>query len=88
MKRYAAPELIADFMCEDLAEVKRAAYQTSRYRAPRVYARAGNPWLYLCCPAENQKPPKGFTWEIAGYSFRDQQKTRPIYGAKNNPGND
>lgn len=80
-RRSPANEIIAEFLGTDIDEVTEMVYQPTKYRTPRVYCWNDEPWSYLCCPRPGQKPPNGFPWKIAGYSWREAHKDRPVYGA-------
>jgi hypothetical protein len=74
--------IIAEFLDTDIDSVTEMVYQPTVYRTPRVYSWNDEPWSYFCCPREGQKPPNGFKWEIAGYSWRESNKDRPVYGVR------
>ncbi len=74
--------IIAEFLDIDIAEMVEMVYQPTVYRAPRVYSWNDEPWSYLCCPRPGQKLPKGFRWEVAGHSWREANKNRPVYGVR------
>ncbi len=74
--------IIAEFLGTDIESVTEMVYQPTIYRAPRIYSWDDNPWSYFCCPRKGQKLPKGFKWEIAGYSWRKDAADRPVYGVR------
>lgn len=80
-----ASEIIAEWLGTDIDSVSEMVYQPTLFRTVRVYSWDDNPWSYFCCPKPGQKPPAlhGPTkWEIAGYSWRKDEKDRPVYGVK------
>ena len=77
-----ANTIIAEFLDVDINEVTEMVYQPTIYRTPRVYSWNDEPWSYFCCPRVGQKLPKDFKWEIAGYSWREANKDRPVYGVR------
>lgn len=85
-RKSPAVEIIAEFLGVDIDEVREMVYQPTVHRSPKVYSWDDNPWSYYCCPTAKQKLPKmgGDTmpWEIAGHSWREAHKHRPIYGLR------
>jgi hypothetical protein len=77
-----APEIIAEMLECDIGEVKEMIYQPSVYRSPSVYSWNDSPWSFFCCPPARQRPPEGFDWEIAGHSWRESNRSRPVYGVR------
>lgn len=79
-------EIIAEFLGTDIDDVRESLYQPTIYRNPSVYSWDDEPWSFFCCPTSRQKLPKmagmEMKWEIAGYSWREAHKNRPIYGIK------
>ena len=87
-RKTTATEIIAEWIGCDINEVRDMVYQPTRFRTPRVYSWDDEPWSYLCCPTKGQKLPnvglvhETTTWELAGYSWREAHKDRPIYGVR------
>lgn len=81
-RKSPASLIIAEVLNCDWDEVRESIYQSTVYRAPRVYSWDDNPWSYLCCPTAKQKLPKEFKWELIGESPFSYHKGRPVYGAK------
>jgi hypothetical protein len=81
-----ATEIIAEFLGCDIEEVRDMIYQPTVYRSPRIYSWDDEPWSYFCCPTEKQRPPGTYAWEIAGYSWREAHKGRPVYGVRHRSG--
>lgn len=75
-----ASEIIAEWLGTDIDSVTEMVYKPTVYRDVRVYSWNDEPWSYFCCPRAGQKLPKGFKWRIAGYSWREADKGRPVYG--------
>lgn len=77
-----AAEIIAEFLGTDIDSVRESVYQPTTYKSPRMFSWDDEPWSYFCCPTSRQKLPKGYDWEIAGYSWREAHKNRPVYGVR------
>jgi len=77
-----AATIIAEWLNCDVEDVTDIVYQPTVYKSPRISAGDDEPWSYYCCPTARQKLPKGFEWEIAGYSWRTDRQARPVYGVK------
>lgn len=58
----SAAEVIGFHLMWDIADVREAIYQPTRYRAPSLYT-VGE--YYYCAPSGNQRPPQDFgTWDF------------------------
>lgn len=67
----SAAEIIAFHFGSDIADIRDAIYQPTRYRPSiyTVYTKAGDYWT---APPAGQKPHKAFSWEkVATYYGRD-----------------
>ncbi len=70
MAKHAA-EIIAFHFGSDIADIRDAAYQPTRFTSPRIYTVYTNAGDYWCCPSDKQKLPKGFQWSpVATYYGR------------------
>lgn len=70
----------AEYLGTDTDSVTEMVYQPNIYRTVRIYSWDDEPWSFYCCPKPGQKPPSNFPWRIAGYSWREAHKDRPVYG--------
>lgn len=81
-RKSEASLIIAEVFGCDWDDVRECIYQPTVYKAPRIYSWNDEPWSYLCAPNKRQRLPKGFKWELVGYSPFEGHKNRPVYGVK------
>jgi hypothetical protein len=86
-RKTTAAEIIAEMLGCDISDVREMAYQPTRHKSPSIYSWNDEPWSFFCCPTKVQKLPnlvarEKTKWEIAGYSWRETNKDRPVYGVR------
>lgn len=81
-RKSPASLIIAEVLSCDWDDVREMIYQPTNSGQAQMYGWDDNPWSYFCCPTKRQKLPKGYQWEIVGYSPFQGRETRPVYGVK------